>query len=128
MLWGILRKEKGGKILLEFFKKNKHKDNQKGIRLIFLSLGNEIWIGWKSSQGLEAQFRRDGNIKGNFESANYYVGKRYLFFLIYQSGRETSLTVANVGGRLEGVMGESNSSLCWKDTGKQRDFRKRPWK
>lgn len=27
--------------------------------------------------------RGDGNIKGNFESANYYVGKRYLFFLIY---------------------------------------------
>jgi len=38
---------------------------------------------------------KDGNIKSNFESVNYYNEKRYLFFLIYW--RVTSPVFAGLG-------------------------------
>ena len=67
------------------------KQDQKGIRLIILSLGNEIWHCVVPSEtraalrgvGLEeggvSRAEGDGNIKGNFESALIIETRRDIF-------------------------------------------------
>jgi hypothetical protein len=62
------------------------------------------------------RLRVDGNIKGNFENANYYVEKRYLFFLIQQPCKG-NLAGSQVMESSRKLWWGSNPLLQWKRAG-----------